>query len=130
MMSHARLRYFAMMAIVVAVSSGVSRGDEIHRLNQDNGPFMVLAYSFRGPDAEVQANTLLAVLDVDHKLPAYVLEKAPETFEVYVGNCQTNREAFDLMKRVRKIQPQNLPRGKGKGLSRAIVSKNPLANPK
>jgi hypothetical protein len=121
---------FTMTAMVVILGSGISKGDDAHKLNKDNGPYMVLAYSFRGPDAEIQANTLLAVLNMDHKLPSYVHEKAADSFEVYVGNCKTTREALDLMRRVKKIQPRNLPTGKGRGLSRAIVLPNPLAEVK
>lgn len=46
---------------------------EPYLLTKQNGPFMVLAYNFRGPDAPRQALALAMELRRDHKLPAYIL---------------------------------------------------------
>ena len=46
---------------------------EPYMLTKDNGPFMVLAYSFRGPDAPRQALALVLELRNKYKLPAYLL---------------------------------------------------------
>ncbi len=42
-------------------------------LTKDNGPFMVLAYTFRGPDAPRQAQALVMELRSKFRLPAYIL---------------------------------------------------------
>jgi hypothetical protein len=42
-------------------------------LTRDNGPFMVMAKTFRGPDAERWAVALVLELRNDHNLPAYIL---------------------------------------------------------
>ncbi len=46
---------------------------EPYMLTRENGPFMVLAYSFRGPDAPRQALALVLELRNTYKLPAYIL---------------------------------------------------------
>lgn len=46
---------------------------EPYLLTKTNGPFMVLAHSFRGPDAPRQALALVLELRTTYKLPAYIL---------------------------------------------------------
>lgn len=46
---------------------------EPYLLTKDNGPFMVMAYTFRGPDSEKYAQALAMELRGRHSLPAYVL---------------------------------------------------------
>ncbi len=46
---------------------------EPYLLTKENGPFMVLAYTFRGPDAPRQAQALVMELRNKFKLPAYIL---------------------------------------------------------
>ena len=46
---------------------------EPYMLTPTNGPFMVLAYTFRGPDAPRQALALTLELRNKNKLPAYIL---------------------------------------------------------
>jgi hypothetical protein len=46
---------------------------EPYMLTKANGPFMVLAYTFRGPDAPRQALALVLELRNQYKLPAYIL---------------------------------------------------------
>jgi hypothetical protein len=46
---------------------------EPYLLTREHGPFMVLAYSFRGPDAPRQALALVLELRSQYKLPAYIL---------------------------------------------------------
>ncbi len=46
---------------------------EPYLLSKENGPFMVLARIFRGPDAERMALALVKELRNDYKLPAYIL---------------------------------------------------------
>jgi hypothetical protein len=46
---------------------------EPYLLTKENGPFMVLARVFRGPDAEQMALALVKELRNDYKLPAYIL---------------------------------------------------------
>ena len=46
---------------------------EPYMLTKDNGPFMVLAYTFRGPEAPRQAQALVLELRNKYRLPAYIL---------------------------------------------------------
>jgi hypothetical protein len=46
---------------------------EPYMLTRSNGPFMVLAYTFHGPDAPRQALALVLELRGQHRLPAYIL---------------------------------------------------------
>jgi hypothetical protein len=46
---------------------------EPYLLTKDNGPFMVMAKTFRGPDAERYALALALELRRDYHLPAYIL---------------------------------------------------------
>lgn len=46
---------------------------EPYLLTRENGPFMVLAHTFRGPDAERYALALVLELRNDFRLPAYIL---------------------------------------------------------
>ncbi len=46
---------------------------EPYMLTKENGPFMVMAYSFKGPEAPRQALALVLELRRDFKLPAYIL---------------------------------------------------------
>ncbi|MDE2506898.1 MAG: hypothetical protein KGM43_06785 [Planctomycetota bacterium] len=48
---------------------------EPYLLTKQNGPFMVMAKTFRGPDAERYALALVLELRRDYQLPAYVLRK-------------------------------------------------------
>ena len=138
---------------------------EPYMLSKENGPFMVLAYSFRGPNAPRQALALVLELRTQFKLPAYILlpKKYPgrsmirgvppqaskfalkddvglpelirtlDEAAVMVGNEKTTKDAFDLMKKVKRIHPvciDGMPQmwhfRKGEGLSRAIQTTNPF----
>ncbi len=46
---------------------------EPYMLTRENGPFMVLAHTFKGPEAPRQALALVLELRKDFKLPAYIL---------------------------------------------------------
>jgi len=46
---------------------------EPYMLTRENGPFMVMAYEFKGPEAPRQALALVLELRKQHKLPAYIL---------------------------------------------------------
>jgi len=48
---------------------------EPYLLSKENGPFMVLARVFRGPDAERMALALVKELRNDFRLPAYILRR-------------------------------------------------------
>jgi hypothetical protein len=128
----------AMLAGVVLAFGPTSKADDdVPALTKDNGPFMVLAYTFRGPEAENNAKALAKELKKDHDLPAF-LYQAPgkaesPNFGVLVGNCKSVRETNELRNRVKKIEPKCLANTptfqKGKGLSRAMTTTNPLVPP-
>ena len=46
---------------------------EPYMLTKENGPFMVLAYTFRGPEAPRQALALVLELRNKYRMPAYIL---------------------------------------------------------
>jgi hypothetical protein len=140
---------------------------EPYLLQRHNGPFMVLAYTFRGPDAVRYAQALAMELRSKHNLPAYIFSlriqpghsnirnvpptappevrsdeavTPPERYRAYdeaavlVGDCKSIDESEKLLHRVKKIRSEvvdGLPSiynwRKGKGLSRAMLTTNPMA---
>jgi hypothetical protein len=113
-----------------------SRGQDVPRLSKDDGPYLVLAYSFRGPDSEALAKILTMELRKEYDLPASLYQppggKSPD-YQVFVGDCKTTREAFDLKNRVKKLHSRmdaQTPWRKATSLSRASVADNPLFEPK
>lgn len=142
---------------------------EPYLLTSAQGPFMILAYSFRSPYAAKYAQALAMELRARENLPAYVFYmriqpggsnvrnvpptapnyipsgemSAPEAYRKYdeavvlVGNYPTIDDAERDLKRVKKIRPESFdssnsiwssadPRARRQGLSRAIVTQNPL----
>jgi hypothetical protein len=53
-------------------------------LTRQNGPFMVMAKTFRGPDAERWALALVLELRNDHGLPAYILRSRDFPMRSYI----------------------------------------------
>ena len=129
------LSWMTILACILLVFSASSRCDDLPELTKNDGPYMVLAYRFRGPDAEQSARALANELNKDHDLPSFVSSPPGKNgslqFDVLVGNCKTNKEAFYLCKKVKKIKAKCLnddpKRTKGSGLSRAMTTTNPLA---
>jgi hypothetical protein len=134
-------------------------------ITKEDGPFMVLAYDFRGPEAPRQALALTLELRNKYHLPAFILlpkkfpgrsvirgvpPQAPafllkddvgfpeiirtlDEAAVLVGNEKTTKDAYTLLHKVKKLHPECLdgipsvlPWRQGKGLSRAIITTNPL----
>ena len=133
-MTISRTLLFVFLVNFATASPSQSRAEDAPKLTKDAGPFLVLAYVFRGDDAETHANELANALKKDINIPSFTYEnpEKPDEFQVYVGDCKTTRESFDLMRRVKKIHPRSIPDStnparKGRGLSRAITRKNPLA---
>jgi len=112
--------------------SASSRGDDLPEMTKTDGPYMVLAYQFRGPESEMFARALAEELRKDHDLPsfAYRSPDKKESSSVLVGNCKTRHEAYELCRRVKKIKAKCLPDSAspttGSGLSRAVTTTNPL----
>ncbi len=137
---------------------------EPYLLTKANGPFMVLAHTFRGPEAPRVAMALTQELRDKFHLPAYIwymkvqpgrsnirgvpptadnhlvgAEKAiahPRNFDeaaVLVGDCKSLEESLKLLHDVKKLHPVTLDGvphildiRKGKGLSRAMMTTNPM----
>jgi hypothetical protein len=139
---------------------------EPYLLTKNNGPFMVLAHTFRGPQAARYAQALAIELRTKHQLPAYVFSlriqpghsnirnvpptapreiqsdesvTPPERFRVYdeaavlVGDCKTIDDSEKLLYKVKHTHsdvldglPSIFSWRKGKGLSRAMLTTNPL----
>jgi hypothetical protein len=139
---------------------------EPYLLTKNNGPFMVLAYTFRGPDAARYAQALAIELRSKHRLPAYVFSlrihpghgnirnvpptapdeiqsdesvTPPARFRIYdeaavlVGDCKSIDESEKVLHEVKKIHsdvvdglPSIFAWRKGKGLSRATLTTNPM----
>ncbi len=120
--------------LAIFASCEISLGDDRLELTETDGPYMVLAYTFRGPEAETSARNLAKELRNDHDLPAYIVllpnNQGALNFGILVGDCKTTREAFYLMKRIKKIEPKSPLNTTGqwrpKGLSRAMTTTNPL----
>lgn len=139
---------------------------EPYLLQRHNGPFMVMAHTFRGPDAARYAQALAMELRNQHGLPAYVYflrfqpghsnirnvpptappqvrsgenVVPPESFRSYdeaavlVGDCKTIDDSEKVLHQVKKLRSavlDGLPSiwtwRKGKGLTRAMLTTNPL----
>ena len=104
-------------------------------LGKDNGPWMILVTSFRGPDARKYANDLVHELRSEYKLPAYIhflsfngkesqLKAAvagratPVRYRQYtevavlVGDYSSNDtggDAHKALEKVKKIVPKSIP---------------------
>jgi hypothetical protein len=135
-MKDSRSRLFSMIFTGVALVCwcGSSRAEEIPSLTKDVGPFMVLAYSFRGPEAERLARDLALELRKSHDLEAFLYldpgAKAGKTPEaaVLVGNARTILECRELQQRIKKIEPGSFANTayQKRGLTKALFTTNPL----
>jgi hypothetical protein len=112
----------------------ITAAADVPALDENGGPFMVLARAFRGPEAETFARAVASELRKEHGLTAslYVVpgrNGLPEA-AVLVGDCKTPQDARALVHRIRKIKPAclaNLPESRG-GLTRALQTTNPLVS--
>jgi hypothetical protein len=127
---------------------------EAYLLSKENGPFMVMAMVFRGPEAEKMALALCKELRHDSGLPAYILRtkdfprpgnavanppgavRHHEEVAVLVGDEKTKEATEVLLKKVKTLQPKclnDMPRmwtyQHGIGLSRALRTTNPYLSP-
>jgi hypothetical protein len=127
--------------IAIAVGTAVlfsantqSRGDDIPFVQKENGPFMVMAKTFRGVDAEKYAKALATELRQEHKLPAYLLRgntitAGVQQLTVLVGDAKTLQESESILKQVRAIRPRCLaawPNPLQRRLAYAYRATNPL----
>jgi hypothetical protein len=112
-----------------------SRGEDVPFLKKENGPFMVLARTFRGPDAEKFAKALAKELRQEHRLPAYLFQANPrgagrvEAVAVLVGDAKTLKESETIFKQVKAISPRclaDMPDFPEPSLARAYRITNPL----
>jgi hypothetical protein len=121
----------AMMFVGAVLISGPAEGraDDLPPLAADQGPYMIVAHTFKGEKAEDRARTLAMELRADHGVAAYVypFQKAKQ-FTVLVGEARSMEEARALQKRVKTIKPKCLAGiGEEMTLRRATVTINPLA---
>lgn len=129
----------SMIAIAVGTAalfsaSTQSRGDDIPFIQKETGPFMVLAKTFRGVDAEKHAKALATELRQEHKLPAYLLRGNTsvagfQQLAVLVGDSKTLQESESILKQVRAIRPRCLadsPNPAQRSLRYAFRTTNPL----
>ena len=142
---NARMALFAFACVVVLVAGSTrSHAEDAPFVGEDNGPFMVLARIFRGPDAEGVARALVSELKQEHKLTAYIYRAFPKGFgrfdevAVLVGDAKSREDQEIILKKVKRINPRCLadrpyrmqilrsePR-----LARAVRAANPLLRPK
>jgi hypothetical protein len=109
-----------------------SNADNAPALDKNDGPYMVLACSFRGPVSETFARVVASELRKKHGLTAsfYVVsgrDGLPEAM-VLVGDCKTPQDARALVQRIKKIKLaclSHLPEGRV-GLTGALQTTNPL----
>jgi len=70
-------------------------------LSEDNGPWMIMACSFTGDQAEQQARELVLELRKRYKLPAYMYEK---TFDLKSDNAKSPRRyRYQQGERIREV---------------------------
>jgi hypothetical protein len=77
---------------------------EPYLLTKDNGPFMVMAKSFRGPDAERFALALALELRNEYGLPAYILRSKDFPMRSNIRNVPPTADVF--MKRSQLTDPE------------------------
>ncbi len=76
-------------------------------LTKENGPFMVMAQVFRGPDSERMALALCKELRQEHRLPAYILRSKEFPMKSYIRGTpvqapsETTRSAIKQPEQVR-----------------------------
>ena len=123
-------------AAVLFSGSTELRGDDVPSLQKENGPYMVLARTFRGPDAVKFAKALALELRQEYKLPAYLYDWTPKGDDrlgasvVLVGNAKTLKESESILKQVKAISPRclaDMPNPGQRSLARAYRTPNPLA---
>jgi hypothetical protein len=80
---------------------------EPYLLTKENGPFMVMAQVFRGPDAERMALALCKELRQEYHLPAYILRSKEFPMKSYIRGTpvqapsETTKAAIKLPERIR-----------------------------
>lgn len=77
---------------------------EPYLLTKDNGPFMVMAKSFRGPDAERFALALALELRHEYGLPAYILRSKDFPMHSNIRNVPPTADVF--MKQAQLTDPE------------------------
>jgi hypothetical protein len=120
--------------VVLSSANTQSRGDDIPFVQKENGPFMVVAKTFRGVDAEKSAKDLATELRQEHKLSAYLLRgntitAGVQQLTVLVGDAKTLHESESILKQVRTIKPRCLadsPNPLQRRLAYAYRTTNPL----
>lgn len=128
----------AIAALVLAVADWRSRRSRPRALRSADGPYLILARTFRGPDAEQDALALASELRADHGLPAYLFRIGPPRSNrvrpwppgvaVLVGDARSLEEASRLLHRVKAIAPKALADQQGgpARLRRAFITQNPV----
>ena len=97
--------------MLVVLGRASSAGEDAPPLTKDNGPWLIQARIFRGPDAAKLAQILARELQNEHGLPTYIYrddQKPYEEISVLVGNSKTKDEAKTLLKRVKRIVSKQL----------------------
>jgi len=95
---------------------------EPYLLTKANGPFMVLAKTFRGPDAEKMALALCKELRNDNRLPAYILRSKDFPQHSYIRGTpptapsETMTSVIKLPEKVRTADEAAVLVGDGKTL--------------
>jgi hypothetical protein len=122
------------IAAAVAFSGSTElRADDFPSLQKENGPYLVVARVFRGPEAETRAKALASELSQENKLPAYLWSPSGDAKKggvvVFVGDAKTPLENESLQKQVRAIHPRclaDMPNPSQRSLARAYRASNPL----
>ncbi len=129
-------RFPMIVPVAILLLGGRATAEDAPIVSKDNGPFMVLAYSFRGPDAEARAQALATELRDDQGVAAYIcpqpVGRIGQIHEVVVlvGDAKTTAEAYKILRRVREIKPTSLAgMPYHKDLKRAIMTTNPFLPP-
>ena len=99
---------------------------EPYLLTKENGPFMVLAKVFRGPDAEKMALALCKELRQDFDLPAYILRTKDFPMKSYIRGTPLHGPERDHEGRDQAARAGPDPRrGRGPGREREDPRRRP-----
>jgi hypothetical protein len=119
-----RLRLRTMLVLVVISALGLSlvnarrRSRLVREIGPQDGPYVVMAQRFRGPEAESHARTLAAELRDEHGLKTYlfrtamsphrraILRNSHDETMVMVGDAATLQECRSILSRIKAIAPR------------------------
>jgi hypothetical protein len=117
---------------------GETKANDLATLTPETGPYMVLAGSSRGPEAEKTARELALELQKLQEFPVFLFREPnpkpgnPPGFAVFVGSFATTSAGFAARDRIKEIKPIRFESrlDQWRGVKRVSFTINPLIQDK